>query len=185
MSFKIYTKTGDKGTTALWGGGRLPKYHLRIEAYGSLDELNANLGLLRDFCEQEEQRQQLLKIQERLFSLGTIMATAPEKADKVKQPDVLPEDVLQLENWMDAMDEHLAPLKNFVLPGGHPQVSRANIARTVCRRAERLAVALNEEQALPAVVLQYLNRLSDYLFIFGRFAAHCHQAEEVLWKSRG
>lgn len=183
MAFKVYTKTGDKGTTALFGGARVPKNHIRIESYGTVDELNAYIGLIRDALEYEDLRKILKEIQDRLFTLGAILASDPSKK-KLKTPDFNDEDVVYLETEIDKMEEQLAPLKSFILPGGHPTVSFCHIARCVCRRAERLAVALNENEPILPVVMQYLNRLSDYLFVLGRFVAKLLNVEEVCWIPR-
>ena len=201
MAFKIYTKTGDKGETSLFGGARVPKSHVRVEAYGTVDELNSYIGLLTDLIETlpkgtpSEQYKLILKeIQDRLFTIGSILATEPSK--HMKTPDLKNEDIQLLENEIDAMDAQLPPLKNFILPGGHSTVSFCNIARTVCRRAERLVINLvllekEESQIInphnelgQALSIQYLNRLSDYLFILGRKIAKDLGAEEILWKPR-
>lgn len=182
MAFKIYTKTGDKGQTSLFGGKRLPKHHLRIEAYGTVDELNANLGLLRDHLSSETFRAELKSIQNLLFSLGSMLATDPEK--NLPVPALKDTDIVSLEQAMDRMDESLPPLRNFILPGGHPVVSYAHLARCVCRRAERLVVALHEEEPVDSLSLQYLNRLSDYLFVLARAIAHDLGVEEVTWQGR-
>lgn len=180
---KIYTKTGDKGTTALLGGARVPKSDLRINAYGTVDELNSFVGLLRD-QEVNASRVDLLKeIQDRLFTIGADLATMPEKK-KVKKPDLLEEDVLLLEREMDSMESELAPLKAFILPGGHQSVSFCHLARTVCRRAERIAVELSAHEEVSHLVIQYLNRLSDFLFVLGRKMAQELNVDEVTWKPR-
>ena len=184
MAFKIYTKTGDKGTTGLFGGARIPKHHIRIESYGTVDELNSYVGLLRDLSPDEPLREVLKEIQDRLFTIGSILATDPEKVGKVQTPDLHGHDVAYLEEKIDYMEQHVPPLRSFILPGGHPTVSHCHIARCVCRRAERLVVALNEIESVPPVVLQYLNRLSDYLFTTGRYLAVLLQAEEVPWTPR-
>jgi cob(I)alamin adenosyltransferase len=184
MSFKIYTKTGDKGQTSLWGGARVPKHHIRIESYGTVDELNSHLGLLRDHLQDEGLRTVLKTIQDRLFTVGSILATDPEKAGKIQTPDLLLSDITQLESWIDEMEEKLPELKNFILPGGHVAVSSCHIARCVCRRAERLVVALNENEAVDELVLQYLNRLSDYLFVLSRRIAQILEVPEIIWNSR-
>lgn len=182
MGFKIYTKTGDTGTTGLFGGKRLPKNHLRIEAYGTVDELNAHLGMVRDQFTEPAVRALLKDIQDRLFTIGSNLASDPDKNMQV--PDIQPADIEALEQGMDEMDELLPELKNFILPGGHPAVSSAHIARCVCRRAERLTVALAQESRVEPVVLQYLNRLSDYLFILARFIGHSKGVDEVVWAPR-
>lgn len=182
MAFKIYTKTGDKGETGLFGGKRLPKYHLRIEAYGTVDELNAHLGLVRDSLVDEATRDVLKEIQDRLFTIGANLASDPDKA--MSTPDLLDSDIEALEQQMDQMDAHLPPLKNFILPGGHPSVSYCHIARTVCRRAERQVVALAANEPVEEILLRYLNRLSDYLFVLSRKMAQDLGVEEVSWFAR-
>lgn len=181
--FKIYTKTGDKGQTALFGGRRVPKSHLRVDAYGTVDELNSFIGLLRDGLTDATVRQMLYDIQHRLFTVGAHLASDPEKA--LPTPDLLPDDIEALEQAMDHMDESLPPLRNFILPGGHPSVSHCHICRTVSRRAERLVVALLESgEPVEDAVLQYLNRLSDYFFMLSRHLAQTLGAEEVIWNAR-
>lgn len=182
MAFKIYTKTGDKGETGLFGGRRLPKFHDRIEAYGTVDELNAFIGLLSDYVESEGLNQELKDIQDLLFVIGANLASEPKKEDAV--PDVTDEDVSALEKAMDRMDGDLPPLKHFLLPGGHPAVSYAHVARTVCRRAERLVVALAQEEVVADIIIRYLNRLSDYLFILSRKVGHDLGVEERKWEPR-
>ncbi|WP_421799535.1 cob(I)yrinic acid a,c-diamide adenosyltransferase [Haliscomenobacter sp.] len=182
MAFKIYTKTGDKGETGLFGGKRLPKYHLRIEAYGTVDELNAHLGLVRDSLVDEATRDVLKEIQDRLFTIGANLASDPDKS--MSTPDLLDSDIEALEQQMDQMDAHLPPLKNFILPGGHPSVSFCHIARTVCRRAERQVVALAANEPVEEILLRYLNRLSDYLFVLSRKMAQDLGVEEVSWFAR-
>lgn len=182
MAFKIYTKTGDKGETGLFGGKRLPKYDLRIESYGTVDELNSYIGLLRDFLQDEATRDFLKAIQDRLFTIGANLASDPDKS--MSTPDLLETDVLALEQQIDLMDETLPALKNFILPGGHPTVSFCHIARTVCRRAERQVVALAANEAVDEIVMVYLNRLSDYLFVLSRKVAKDLNVEEVSWHAR-
>lgn len=179
---KIYTKTGDAGTTGLFGGKRLPKHHLRIEAYGTVDELNAYIGLVRDVAIDENVRALLKEVQDRLFTIGSNLASDPEKSMAV--PDLKQEDVVLLEQAMDEMDATLPALRNFILPGGHTTVSFCHLARCVCRRAERLTVALNESEPVETLILQYLNRLSDYLFVLSRKLAKDVNAEEVTWTAR-
>jgi cob(I)alamin adenosyltransferase len=182
MSFKIYTKTGDQGETALFGGKRVPKSHLRVDSYGTVDELNSFIGLLHDSLEETTTRQLLVEIQHRLFSIGAYLASDPDKT--VAPADINPEDIQLLETSMDQMDAHLPELKNFILPGGYPTVSLCHVCRTVCRRAERLVVALHTQDNLDTRVLQYLNRLSDYFFILARYIAHAAGAAEILWTPR-
>lgn len=183
MAFKVYTKTGDKGTTALFGGARVPKNHIRIESYGTVDELNSHIGLIRDCLEDKHLREVLKEVQDRLFTLGAILAMDPSK-EKLKAPDFLETDITFLEDEIDAMEAQLEPLKSFILPGGHLTVSYCHIARCVCRRAERLAVALSANEDISPLVIPYLNRLSDYLFVLGRFVAKLLNAEEVCWIPR-
>ncbi len=182
MAFKIYTKTGDEGQTALFGGRRLPKSHLRIESYGTVDELNSYLGLVRDHSSDTHIRELLFEIQNRLFDLGANLATDPSK--NLTTPSIASADIQLLENEIDAMEAVLPALKNFILPGGHPTVSHCHVARCICRRAERLVVALNLEEKIAPEVLQYLNRLSDFLFVLARKIGHDLGAEEVIWKGR-
>jgi cob(I)alamin adenosyltransferase len=182
MAFKIYTKTGDAGETALFGGRRLPKSHLRIEAYGTVDELNSYLGLVRDCTEDDELRQLLKEIQDRLFSLGANLAADPAK--NTAPPDLHPADIEILEKQIDAMEAGLPPLRNFILPGGHTTVSYCHIARCVCRRAERLVVALNLAEPVDPILIKYLNRLSDFLFVLARHFCKKLGVEEVIWKGR-
>lgn len=180
---KVYTKTGDKGITSLLGGQRVPKSDLRIDAYGTVDELNSYLGLLRDQEVNEKRASFLKEIQDRLFTIGADLATPPGK-DKVKKPDLLPEDIEALEHEMDKMEAQLPMLTAFILPGGHQSVSFCHLARTVCRRAERIAVELASIEPTSELVIQYLNRLSDYLFVLGRKMAQELEVEEVTWAPR-
>ena len=184
---KIYTKTGDKGTTALFGGTRVPKHHIRIESYGTVDELNSYIGLIRDQEIDNHYKELLTQIQERLFTLGAMLATPPEKEklkngkDRLNIPKIDPEDIDLLEAEMDQMNTFLPPMTHFVLPGGHTTVSHCHIARCICRRAERLATLLNQEEPIDSLVLMYLNRLSDYLFVLARKLTNDLQAEEIKW----
>jgi cob(I)alamin adenosyltransferase len=180
---KIYTKTGDTGTTSLLGGARVSKAHIRIEAYGTVDELNSYIGLLRDQPVNQNRKDILKTIQDRLFTLGADLATEPGK-DKVVKPDLFESDIDLLETEMDRMDEQLPALTSFVLPGGHQSVSFAHLARCVCRRAERISIALNDQEKVSPLVIKYLNRLSDYLFVLGRLMAQELNAEEVKWEPR-
>lgn len=182
MSFKIYTKTGDKGETGLFGGKRLPKYDQRIEAYGTVDEVNAFIGLVRDSLQDAEIRDFLKEVQDRLFTIGANLASDPEK--DMATPDLLESDVVALEKYMDSMDESLPILKNFILPGGHPTVSYCHIARTICRRAERQVVALAVNEPVEEIIMIYLNRLSDYLFVLSRKIAQDLNVPEVSWHAR-
>ncbi|MCX2743386.1 cob(I)yrinic acid a,c-diamide adenosyltransferase [Mangrovivirga sp. M17] len=177
---KVYTKTGDDGTTGILGGTRLPKSHIRIEAYGTVDELLSWIGMVRDQKVNEKRNDFLIRIQDRLFTLGSYLASDPEKS-KVAIPKINEQDIKDLEAEMDTMDENLPPLKNFVLPGGNQSVSYVHIARTVCRRAERAVVLLNEHQALDKKVIHYLNRLSDYLFVLSRMNSKELNATETPW----
>jgi cob(I)alamin adenosyltransferase len=178
---KIYTKKGDTGTTQLIGGTRVQKHHIRIEAYGTVDELNSNIGLLADLLNDlKEEKKMLRVIQDKLFTLGSLLAADPEK-NKMKLPTIKSTDVEALENAIDAMDEQLPAMTHFVLPGGHQAVSQAHISRCVCRRAERMITHLNEIAEVDAIIIQYLNRLSDYLFTLSRFIAKHFNAEEIKW----
>ncbi|MFM2284513.1 MAG: hypothetical protein RLZZ543_9 [Bacteroidota bacterium] len=180
---KIYTRTGDKGQTSLLGGTRVPKHHLRIEAYGTLDELNSHIGLLRDQGLSEQMVKELLEVQDRLFTLGSHLASDPEKS-KVRIPDIGADDIAYLENAIDRMNESLPEMRHFVLPGGHSAVSICHIARCVCRRAERLIVHLAEISPVEEIVIQYMNRLSDYLFVLSRKISAEFNAIETPWKPR-
>lgn len=182
---RIYTRTGDKGQTSLLGGERVRKDHARIEAYGTIDELNSHLGMLRDLAG-AHQRDLIIGIQERLFSVGSRLASAStEDADKFKVPHVEETDISALESAMDRMDADLPEMRNFILPGGHPAVSQAHICRTVCRRAERLVVSIADQEQLPESIIRYLNRLSDLLFVLARWLAKRTGAEEIPWRPRG
>ncbi len=180
---KIYTKKGDKGTTSLIGGTRVPKHSLRIESYGTVDELNSYIGLIRDQEISADYKAQLIEIQDRLFTIGSSLAADPEKS-KMKLPDLLESDVQFLEDKMDEMDAQLPEMRFFVLPGGHTTVSYCHLARCVCRRAERIATNLHEHEFVAPVVMQYLNRLSDYLFVLGRKLTQDLGAEEQPWRPR-
>ncbi|MGV3460130.1 MAG: cob(I)yrinic acid a,c-diamide adenosyltransferase [Flavobacterium sp.] len=184
---KVYTKTGDKGTTALFGGDRVPKHHIRIESYGTVDELNSHIGLIRDQDINPNYKKILERVQDRLFTLGAILATPPEKEilkngkERLNIPKITETDIEILENEIDTMEAVLPPMTHFVLPGGHTTVSYCHIARCVCRRAERLSVRLNEIEPVDMLVLSYLNRLSDYLFVLARKLSHDLKADEVKW----
>ena len=184
---KIYTKTGDKGTTALFGGTRVPKHHIRIESYGTVDELNSYLGLIRDQDINPAIKNDLITIQKQLFTIGAILATDPEKAvlksgkKRLSIPEISQDDITFLEHKIDTMDASLPPMTHFVLPGGHTTVSYCHIARCVCRRAERIATLLQVKEPFPEIVLHYLNRLSDYLFVLARKLTQDLQADEIKW----
>lgn len=185
MAFKIYTKTGDKGTTGLIGGVRVSKSNLRIEAYGTVDELNSQLGVVNDAAGNEQVSEWLREIQDRLFTIGSELATAPNKEIKMKLPDLHDSDVVWLELRMDKMDEILPEMRHFILPGGNLAGSFCHVARCICRRCERLCVALEESgEAVPAPIIPYLNRLSDFLFVLARYLGHLADAEELPWRPR-
>lgn len=180
---KIYTKTGDKGTTALFGGARVPKYHPRIEAYGTVDELNSWIGYLRDQPIPQAQKDELLQIQHHLFEIGAMLAAELGKKN-LWVPEIEEQHITALEKQMDAMETHLPELKNFILPGGHPIVSQTHIARCVCRRAERLVVQLAEQEEVSGMLIIYLNRLSDYLFMLARYLGVHLGVSEIPWLPR-
>jgi cob(I)alamin adenosyltransferase len=180
---KIYTKTGDKGLTSLIGGTRVPKSHIRIEAYGTVDELNSYIGLIRDQVSSESENIILKEIQDRLFTIGAVLAADPKKS-KQKLPDLLPSDIELLETEIDKINEYLPPLKHFVLPGGDVLISHCHIARCVCRRAERGVVNLALDNFVDDKVMVYLNRLSDYLFILSRKIAFDLKTPEYIWIPR-
>lgn len=185
MAIKIYTKTGDKGTTSLIGGTKVPKSHLRIESYGTVDELNSHIGLCCDLITNETVRSILRETQDRLFTVGSSLACDPIKEPKMRIPDLKEEDVALLEKEMDRMNDALPPMTHFLLPGGHPTVSQLHITRCVARRAERCVVRLElESLEVDSLILKYLNRLSDYLFVLSRYLAQELKAEEVPWKPR-
>ena len=185
MALKIYTKTGDLGKTSLIGGTKVPKSHLRIETYGTVDELNSYIGLVSDLVEDTPSKIILKEIQDRLFTVGSSLACDPDKEPLMKIPDLKEEDVVLLENEIDQMNELLPPMKFFILPGGHITISTTHVARCICRRAERLCVNMQEHDLfVDPLVIKYVNRLSDYLFVLARYAAHLLQVEEVAWKPR-
>lgn len=179
---KVYTKTGDKGKTSLIGGIKVSKADLRIEAYGTVDELNAFIGLLRDQeVNRIEERQVLLQdVQDNLFVIGSLLATVPGYT-KFKLPEITEDHVGLLEQHIDQMQEQLPELKYFILPGGNASVSQAHICRTVTRRAERSIIRLNQEEAVSPVIIKYLNRLSDYFFVLGRKMGAELGADEINW----
>lgn len=184
---RIYTRSGDKGTTALIGGTRVPKHHIRIETYGTVDELNTHLGMLRSMQVSQEDNAQLVEIQTNLFTMGSELATDPEKAimrngkKRLNISKISTVHVEQLEEWIDRINENLPPLKNFLLPGGNRTVAQSHICRTVCRRTERLATALDETEGIDENLLKYLNRLSDYLFVLSRKLSKDLKVEETPW----
>ena len=185
MSTKIYTKTGDAGKTSLIGGTKVLKSHIRIQAYGTVDELNAFTGLFRDQLSDAHSRELLLEIQDRLFTIGSSLACDPEKEIAMKIPDLKESDILLLENEIDQMNTKLPEMKSFILPGGHVSVSTAHICRTICRRAERLIVELDEKEHLDQpLIIKYLNRLSDYFFVLARYIGHLLGTEEIKWTPR-
>ena len=185
MAMKIYTKTGDKGKTSLIGGTKVSKSHLRIDTYGTVDELNSWLGLVNDHMTERPVKNLLKEIQDRLFTIGSSLACDPDKETKMSIPDLHAKDIQLLEDSIDAMNETLPAMKFFVLPGGHVAVSHCHIAHCVCRRAERLCVAMqDQEMFVEPLVLQYLNRLSDYLFVLSRYVGHLMHVEEIPWKPR-
>jgi cob(I)alamin adenosyltransferase len=187
---KVYTKTGDGGTTALFGGTRVPKDHIRIESYGTIDELNSYIGLIRDQEINNQYKEILIEVQDRLFTIGAILATPPEKEVmkngelRLKKLGITETDIELLEKEIDTMEESLPPMTHFVLPGGHQTVSYCHITRCVCRRAERLAVHLSHNEPVAEIAIKYLNRLSDYLFVLARKLSVDLKADEVKWIPR-
>ena len=185
MAFKIYTKTGDLGKTSLIGGTKVSKSNLRIEAYGTVDELNSHIGLVSDYNVDEQTKITLKEIQDRLFTVGSSLACDPDKEPLMKIPDLKETDIVFLENEIDRMNEVLPEMKSFILPGGHEAVSSTHIARCVCRRAERLCVSLQDHELfVDPLVIKYINRLSDYLFVLARYTAHLLEVAEIVWKPR-
>lgn len=183
-NWKIYTKTGDKGETSLIGGTRVPKYHDRIEAYGTLDELNSFIGLLRDQISDKHIQEVLLRIQENIFTAESLLATEPDKEISRSLPTLSEEDVHTLELEIDDMNQHLPPLNSFLLPGGHPLVSLSHVCRTICRRSERIIIKLSVHMEVDEVVIRYVNRLSDYLFVLARELAFCNHVADLPWKPK-
>lgn len=180
---KIYTKTGDKGTTSLIGGKRVHKFHERIEAYGTVDELISHVGLLRDQISDNKIKDNLLFIEDRLMTCATILATDCDGCN-LKLPILNDTDIEKLELEIDEMEKQLEPLHSFILPGGHPLVSQAHICRTVCRRAERHALALSQNYKVDELVIKFLNRLSDYLFVSARYISKLQNAKEIPWNPK-
>ena len=181
---KIYTKTGDKGKTSLLGGTRVSKSHERINAYGTIDELNSFLGLVSDLDQSADRANFIRNIQFRLFTIGSSLAAETDKA-KAFKPDLEENDIEALEKAIDEMNKSLPEMKNFIIPGGHQLVSSTHIARTVCRRAERLITKLSETEDIEDIIIIYLNRLSDYLFVLARKQGFDLNVEELPWKPRG
>ena len=185
MAFKIYTKTGDEGKTSLIGGTKVPKNNIRIEAYGTVDELNSFIGLTADQLTNEPSKIILKEIQDRLFTIGSSLACDPDKESKLKIPDLKETDIKLLENEIDKMNEELSEMKSFILPGGHVAISTAHVTRCVCRRAERICVHMKENDLfVDPLVIKYLNRLSDYLFVLARYIGHLLRVEDIPWKPR-
>lgn len=182
MSLKIYTKTGDDGKTGLIGGDRVSKHHIRVECYGTVDELNSHIGILRCHAAEDLSLLTLSAVQDRLFTLGSYLAAAP--GNKMLLPELYPEDVAVLEREIDRLTEKLPVLKNFILPGASLQGASAHVARCVCRRAERLVVFLSDQEEIDPWVVRYLNRLSDYLFTLARFLDQENGGVEIAWQPR-
>jgi len=180
---KVYTKTGDQGETSLFGGKRVKKFHARINAYGTIDELLSYVGLIRDQDISEHYKKVLIEIQDRLFTIGAELAADPDKP-KLKKPDLVSGDIEFLEQEMDTMDSELVPMKQFVLPGGHQTVSFCHVTRCICRRAERLIIELAETEDINPDIIMYVNRLSDYLFVLARKLTLDLKAEEIPWNPR-
>ena len=185
MAIKIYTKTGDKGKTSLIGGTKVAKSDLRIEAYGTIDELNSFMGLVSDQTDKTESISVIREIQDRLFTIGSSLACDPDKEPALKIPDLKEEDVVFLEKEIDKMNESLPAMKTFLIPGGHVAISTTHVARCVCRRAERICVHMQEEHMeIEPLIIKYLNRLSDYLFVLARYTGNNLNVPEIPWKPR-
>jgi cob(I)alamin adenosyltransferase len=185
MAMKIYTKTGDLGKTSLIGGTKVAKSHIRIDTYGTIDELNSYIGLLSDHLLDEHSKTILTEVQDRLFTIGSSLACDPEKEPMMKIPDLKESDIVFLEKEIDRMNDQLPPMKFFILPGGHPAISTAHVARCVCRRSERCCVNMMEHELfVDPLVVKYLNRLSDYLFQLSRYIGHLMQVPEKPWRPR-
>jgi cob(I)alamin adenosyltransferase len=185
MALKIYTKTGDQGKTSLIGGTKVPKSHLRIETYGTVDELNSYIGVVNDLVTDADVKAVLKEIQDRLFTIGSSLASDPEKEPLMRIPDLKETDITALEKEIDRMNEALPPMKSFILPGGHIVISTTHVVRCVCRRAERLCVNMQEQELfIEPLVIKYLNRLSDYLFVLARYIGQQLHVQEIPWKPR-
>ena len=185
MSFKIYTKTGDKGKTSLIGGTKVFKSDNRIESYGTTDELNSTIGLVIDLITDNNSKNALREIQDRLFTIGSSLACDGEKEPKMRLPDLKESDIIFLETEIDRMNASLPEMKSFILPGGHVQISTIHIARCICRRAERMCVRLQQSQEFvdPNIII-YLNRLSDYLFVLARYTGKILNIPDIPWSPR-
>ncbi len=185
MAFKIYTKTGDLGKTSLIGGTKVPKSNIRIDAYGTIDELNSFIGLTSDQLNLASLKNTLREIQDRLFTIGSSLACDPDKEPKLKIPDLKEADITILETEIDKMNEELEEMRSFILPGGHTAISTAHVTRCVCRRAERICVNMQENELfVEPLILKYLNRLSDYLFVLARYIGHMLGVQDIPWKPR-
>ena len=185
MALKIYTKTGDLGKTSLIGGTKVPKSHIRIDTYGTVDELNSYIGLVSDHMTDDHSKNMLKEIQDRLFTIGSSLACDPDKEPLMKIPDLKESDIILLETEIDKMNEALTPMKFFILPGGHVAISTAHVARCVCRRVERCCVNMQEQAIfVDPLVIKYLNRLSDYLFVLARYIGHLLKVADIPWKPR-
>ena len=185
MSSKIYTKTGDKGTTSLIGGTKVPKSNIRIESYGTIDELNSFIGLVLDHTQTVGVKNVLPEIQDRLFTIGSSLACDPQKAPKIALPDLKDSDILLLEKEIDKMQSELPEMRFFVIPTGDAAISTTHIARCICRRAERSCVNMQIQSLfVEPIILKYLNRLSDYLFVLARYIGHTLKVPEIPWKPR-
>lgn len=185
MALKIYTKTGDLGKTSLLGGTKVPKSHIRIESYGTIDELNSHIGLVNDYITDDLSKTILKEVQDRLFTAGSSLARDPDKDPLMKIPDLKESDIVFLEEGIDKMNMVLPVMKNFILPGGHVTISTVHVARCVCRRAERICVFMQEnEMFVDPLVIKYLNRLSDYLFVLARYTGHLLNIPEIAWRPR-
>jgi len=185
VAFKIYTKTGDKGSTSLIGGVRVLKSNIRIESYGTVDELNSYLGMVNDMAANEKISSWLREIQDRLFTIGSELATTPDKEIKMKLPDLHDTDIIWLEHGIDEMNEILPEMRSFIIPGGNLAASTCHVARCICRKAERICVGMQEQnEHVPELIIPYLNRLSDFLFVLARYLGHINGAEEYPWRAR-
>ena len=181
---QVYTKTGDKGKTSLIGGTRVEKHHYRLEAYGTVDELNAHIGMIRSWPNESFINENIIRIQNQLFKIGAYLATDDTMSDLRSRLNCDESEIEVLEKEMDKMEESLPPLKNFILPGGHPAPTYAHIARTICRRAERRVNEMAKKTEVATWVIRYLNRLSDYFFVLARYLSNFHKNNEIPWKPK-